>query len=1319
MPENATIPTTATDFEAALADTLLMHRPKLRKLWRAVQESQRAPETLQQTQQKLLGLLTESQALVQNKRQTVPVLQFPETLPVSARRDEIAETIIKNQVVILAGETGSGKTTQLPKICLSIGRGILGQIGHTQPRRIAASTVASRIAEELQVSLGTSVGFQVRFTDQTQPNSHIKLMTDGILLAEIQNDPLLLRYDTLIIDEAHERSLNIDFLLGYIKQLLPKRPDLKVVVTSATIDLERFSRHFNDAPILEVSGRTYPVDILYRPWTGELEDQSQAIIEAVHEILALPHQAHGDILVFLAGEREIRETALALRKAEIPHLEVLPLYARLSLAEQSRVFQSHRGRRIVLATNVAETSITVPGIGFVIDPGYARISRYSVRTKVQRLPIEPISQASANQRAGRCGRVSNGVCIRLYAEEDFLQRPAFTDAEILRTNLASVVLQMLYLNIGDIRRFPFLEAPDKKYISDGYRLLEELQAVNSKGHLTQMGRQLAALPLDPRLARMVLEAQRQGALRETLIIVAALTIQDPRERPADKQQAADEKHRRFWDENSDFLAFLNLWHYAEQQRQDLSQNQWRKQSAREFLSYLRLREWRELHHQIRLACKPLGFKENQEPASYPALHKALLAGLLGNVGLKSEEQSDLQYVGARNRKFAIFPGSSQFKKRPRWLMAAELLETSKLFAHVVAKIEPEWVLELAQHLIKHHYYEPHYNSKSGQVLAYDRVTLFGLILADKKIVNYGQLNAPEAHEVFIRAALVEGAYGQHPARQNKESARQSKDKIADSEDFFLHNQRQIREVQELEAKSRRRDILVDDEVIYRFYAERVPDSIVNFAGFEHWRRQAEQQQADLLYIPRELLMQHGAADVTEAQFPKQLAVEGMALPLSYHFEPGHPDDGVSIGVPASILHSVPEHRLEWLVPGFLRDKCIALIKSLPKQWRKQFVPVPYYVDQIMPRLKPGNQPLLQALQHELERLLGKPLPKDIWDGVELDPFYRMNIQVLDECNRVLDRDRDLAVLRERYRGHVQSTLQSVGENIEKENITAWDFGTLETSCTLQRGPVRMRAFPALVAEKTGVALRLLDNPVDAQAASRRGIVALLAIQFGSTVKYLQKDLLKNKDMALSITSLGKRDEVVQDLLQGAVYQSCLQNVELPRTAEAFGAALARGKNSLVATANQYEQWLLQVLDLVVQIKKKMKSSANALLLMATFNDIQQQLDQLIYRGFMAETPWEWLEQYPRYLKAILVRLDKAPMDIGKDKNSTSILQKYWEKHAARLQKEGKPTYLQHAQWQQYRWLLEELRVSLFAQTLKTRVPVSEKRLDKLWQESLQ
>lgn len=1297
------LPNSPVEFEQQLDEVLLRDRPALRKMWFAVRKRQSKQEPCDQLLARLQKRLTKSQTIVAHKRQHVPSIEFPANLPVSERREEIAEVISRNQVVVLAGETGSGKTTQLPKICLELGRGINGLIGHTQPRRIAASTVASRIAEELKVELGTAVGYQVRFSDNSNEHSYIKLMTDGILLAEIQNDPLLERYDTLIIDEAHERSLNIDFLLGYIKQILPKRPDLKVIITSATIDLKRFSEHFNNAPIVEVSGRTYPVEVLYRPWQGEAEDQNQAILEAIEEILTLPRQPSGDILVFLSGERDIREAANAIRKADLPHIEVLPLYARLSLAEQNRVFQQHRGRRIVLATNVAETSITVPGIGYVIDPGYARISRYSVRTKVQRLPIEPIAQASANQRAGRCGRVSNGVCVRLYSEEDYLSRPQFTDAEILRTNLASVVLQMLHLGIGDIRRFPFVDRPDRKMITDGYKLLEELQAVNDKGQLTKLGRDIAALPLDPRIARMLIEANRQDAVKEVAVIAAALSIQDPRERPAEKQQAADEKHRRFWHDNSDFLAYLSLWDHVELQRQELSQNQWRKQSSKEFLSFMRLREWRDLHHQIRVACKQIGLQENKQPAADTAIHKSLLSGLLSHIGMKSDEQGETVYLGARNRRFHIFPGSSQFKKRPKWIAAAEMLETSKLYGHTIARIEPEWALELGTHLLKHHYYQPHYNFKSGQVIGYDRITLFGLVLAEKKQVNYNQIDAAVAREVFIRGALVEGGYSKNPRAKGE---------------FYKHNLQQLEAVQTLEAKSRRRDILVDDEVLYRFYDELIPPHVNNLAGFEHWRKQAEKEMPGLLNIPRSLLMQHQAADITEAQFPDVLMMDGMELPLFYHFEPGHADDGVSVGVPATILHTVPEHRLDWLVPGLLRDKCIALVKGLPKQWRKQLVPVPHFVDQALTRMKPSNTALTEVLQHELSRLLGKPLPNDIWDGIELDAFYRTNIQVLDDRQKVIDRDRSLPHLREKYRAHVQSTLQSAGESLERERITDWDFGELPKVQTLKKSGIQVKAFPALVTEQDGLALRMLDNPMDAAAENRRGVVHLLATRMAPTIKYLHKDLLRNKDMALTMVDLGKREDVVRDIINGATEFACLYGQPTPMDEAAFEQALARGKTEVVRVAQQYEKLLLDTLTRIVQIKKKMKTSKNALALAYASSDIKAQLDTLIYRGFIAQTPKEWLEQYPRYLDAVDVRLDKVALNVQKDKLAIAAVDRHWQRHTARLQKEGENGYANNPLWQQYRWMIEELRVSLFAQTLKTKVPVSDKRLDKVWADSL-
>ncbi len=1304
MTHEFKIPSQLGDLEVMLEQAMLLDVRKLKKQWHKIQGCIKKDQPASELEAQFQRLFIRSSEQVLARKGSVPEVVYTEGLPISLRHSEIAESIEGNQVIILAGETGSGKTTQLPKICLALGRGVRGQIGHTQPRRIAASAVASRIAEELKTSVGESVGFQVRFTANTSATSHIKLMTDGILLAEIQRDPLLFNYDTIIIDEAHERSLNIDFLLGYLKQILSKRPDLKLIITSATIDLDKFSKHFNDAPIIEVSGRTFPVDILYRPWAGDTDEQSQAVVQAVEEILAIPNQQNGDILVFMSGERDIRETAQAIRKANFPQLDVLPLYARLSLADQKRVFQNHKGRRIVLATNVAETSITVPRIGFVIDPGYARVSRYSVRTKVQRLPIEAISQASANQRAGRCGRVSHGVCIRLYEEEDFNTRPEFTDAEIVRTNLASVVLKMIHLGIGDIRKFPFVDAPDPRFISDGYKLLEELQAVDAKGGLTKLGRQIAGIPLDPKLARMVLAATQEGCLKEVLVITSALSIQDPRERPSEKRQAADEKHRRFWDESSDFVAYLNLWTYAEGQRQDLSQNQWSKLCKKEFLSFLRMREWRELHHQVKTACKKIGLKENTEAAGVQSVHKALLSGLLGNIGLKSDEDGEQFYLGARNRKFTIFPGSSQFKKRPKWIMTAELLETSKLFAHGVAKIEADWVLELAKHIVKHHYYQPHYNVKSGQVVGFDRVTLFGLVLVEKKLVNYSDIDAVVAREVFIRSALAEGGYGKSRLRKKGR--------------FFASNAKSIEDVNKLEAKSRRRDIMVDDEVLYQFYDERIPAGIVNLSGFEHWRKSAEAEQPNTLIIPSATLMHHDAGNITEAQFPDSLNIDGMVLPLSYHFEPHHADDGVSVGVPAGILHTIPEYRLDWLVPGLLRDKCIALVKSLPKQWRKQFVPVPHYVDQVLSRMSPSNKPLVEVLQQELQRVIGKQIPEDLWCDITVEPFYLMNIQILDERQKVIDRDRSLTVLRDRYRDHVQATLQSAGEELERTAITDWSFRDLPETCVLKRNGVDMRAFPALVVEKDGVALRMLDNPIKAHVLSQSGVVELLSLKFSSSVKYLQKSLLKNKDIGLSIVSIGARGEVVKSLIAAAIFDVCIGEAPIPRSEQDFEAAAERGKSKLVECANDYEKVLLSILVSVVKIRKCMKESRNGLMLTMTFGDIQSQLNTLIYPDFLFLTPMVWLQQYPRYLKAILVRLEKAPLDIQKDKKVTHSVGQYWSQHSNRLEKEGLHSYQMNPSWQSYRWMIEELRVSLFAQTLKTKVPVSEVRLNKCWADIL-
>ncbi|HEY8570805.1 ATP-dependent RNA helicase HrpA [Microbulbifer sp.] len=1241
--------------------------------------------------------VAKSVALAEARRQKLPKVEWPEGLPVVARREEIAELIAANQVVVVAGETGSGKTTQLPKICLELGRGIFGQIGHTQPRRIAARTVANRIAEELGQPLGNSVGYQVRFTDQSTEHTHVKLMTDGILLAEIQRDPLLNNYDTLIIDEAHERSLNIDFLLGYLKTLLPKRPDLKVIITSATIDLEKFSRHFDDAPIIEVSGRTYPVDIHYRPSADSDADLNEQVIAAVEELLqeekSSPRRG-GDILVFMSGEREIRECAKALRDAQLQHIDVLPLYARLSLAEQSRVFAPHKGRRIVLATNVAETSITVPGIRYVIDPGTARISRYSYRSKIQRLPVEPISQASANQRAGRCGRVSAGVCIRLYEESDYLQRPEFTDAEILRTNLAAVILQMLQLRIGDIRDFPFVDPPDQRLINDGYSLLQELQAVDGEGHVTQLGRALSRLPLDPRLARMLVESGATGSLRELLIIVSALAVQDPRERPAEKRQAADEKHKQWEHEHSDFLTLVNLWDGYEAQRQELSASQLRKWCQKNYLSWLRLREWRDIHHQLRLAIRDLDLKMNREPADYASVHKAILPGLLGNIGVKDENK---EFLGCRNRRFHIFPGSGQFKKPPHWAVAAQLLETSRLYAHTVAKIEPEWVLGCSEHLVKRNYFEPHYNPRSGAVMAFEKVTLYGLVLVDKQRIHYGKLDPATAREVFIREALVEQRY-------------RGKGK------FFQHYKDLLAELEDLEAKSRRRDIVVDDEVVFRFFDERLPADIVNLAGFDKWRKQAEQKDPQLLFIPRELMMQQDAGHVGEAQFPDSLTSGGIEYPLSYHFEPGSVDDGVSILVPVGALHQVPAARLQWVVPGILRDKCIALVKGLPKQYRKHFVPVPAAVDKALPRLQAGNTPLWQALGHELKRQTALDLPEDAWKSAEqgLEDFYRFNIQVLDEKGKLLDQARDLETLQLRYRDRVQQEIASAGDDFERTGITSWDFGDLPETHQLDQGGLKVRAYPALIAGKESVDLRLLDNPEEARRLTRAGICRLAILHLPEPVKYLRKELLKGKELGLSAADLGRREEVADDILMAAVHECFWADEHWPRSEADFLAALEK-RDQLVATAQEIGELLVKALAQLVPLRKQIKQQKNLAVALAVA-DINRQLGGLFYRGFLFHTPLEWLRQYGRYLKGIELRLEKAALDANRDRRLTAEYQEAEEPYQAEASKNEPLLLAGDPALVRYRWMLEEFRISLFAQTLKTLMPVSIKRLRNLWAE---
>jgi ATP-dependent helicase HrpA len=1310
-----------SSYKQSIVNVMGRDRHNLIRRLGEIEKLARAEKPYDQALEKWQGQLARSQADVQRRQQLVPLdIEFP-NLPVCEKREEIAQIIANNQVVVLAGETGSGKTTQIPKICLTIGRGVSGLIGHTQPRRIAANTVANRIAEELKTTLGEKVGYQVRFSDQSNENTLIKVMTDGILLAEIQHDPYLNKYDTLIIDEAHERSLNIDFLLGYLKQLLPKRPDLKLIITSATIDLERFSQHFNNAPIIEVSGRTYPVEVWYRPlYEFEASDESEnepdqyaAIVDAVHEIELHEKTGSGarggDILIFLSGEREIREAAEALRKAQFAHMEVIPFYARLSLAEQQKVFAPHTGRRIVLATNVAETSITVPGIRYVIDPGFARISRYSYRTKVQRLPIEPVSQASANQRKGRCGRVAEGICIRLYSEEDFNSRPAFTDAEILRTNLAAVILQMLQLRMGDIHKFPFIDAPDHRLISDGFKLLEELHAVNAKNQLTPVGQQLSKLPLDPRLARMLLSAQEQSCVRELLIISSALSVQDPRERPAEKQQAADQSHRRFWAEHTDFAGFVNLWDYFETQRQELTQNQLRKLCKKEFLSYLRLREWRDVHHQLCVAVKDLGIRVNSESANYESVHKALLTGLLGNLGFNHEER---EYLGARNRKFAIFPGSSLAKKTPKWIMAAELIETSKLFAHTVAKIEPEWVIAAAEHLVKRQHFEPHYDSRSGQVMVFEKITLYGLTIVEKKSVSFSHIDPMQCREVFIRAALVEGQYDQHPKRKSLQN------KNPDT-DFFAHQQQLLKELEDLESKARRRDIVVDEQVIFDFYNERIPESVVNLAGFDAWRKKAEQQNPKLLFLTREILMRHGAGDITQAQFPNELEWRGMVFPLSYHFEPNHAFDGVSIHVPMSVLHQVPEQRLEWLVPGMLREKCIGLIKSLPKTVRKHFVPVPDVVDKILATLSPDNKPLTEALGLQLKRLTGVDVSKEAWLETSVDDYYRFNIHVVDDKGKVIASGRELAPLRDKYRERVQQNIQSAATNIERDGIVGWDFSELPQAIQLPRGGISIRAYPALVDKQSSVALQVLDNPLHALDITQRGLARLVSLSLAQTVKYLQKELLRGQEVALTLAGIGNREQVADDLIMASIKQLAVPDQKnLPRTQIAFDERVNLIKEKLIAHAQDLANHLVSSLKLLVDVKKQLKQQKNMLVLAFTISDINQQLSQLFYPGLVYKTPALWLQQYPKYMRGIQQRLEKAALNPQKDKLQLAEIAPHWQRLVDYLAKEGDYRLTQNAALMDYRWWIEELRISLFAQTLKTQVPVSDKRMDKQWEQAM-
>ncbi|MGV9274569.1 ATP-dependent RNA helicase HrpA [Streptomyces griseosporeus] len=1244
------------------------------------------------------------------RRGRVPAVSYPEQLPVSQRKDAIAEAIRDHQVVIVAGETGSGKTTQIPKICLELGRGVRGMIGHTQPRRIAARTVAERVAEELRTPLGEAVGWKVRFTDQVDPEAtFIKLMTDGILLAEIQTDRELRAYDTIIIDEAHERSLNIDFLLGYLAQLLPKRPDLKVVITSATIDPERFSRHFGDAPIIEVSGRTYPVEVRYRPLLEEDgddadRDQITAICDAVEELQA---EGPGDILVFLSGEREIRDTADALNKKQYRFTEVLPLYARLSHAEQHRVFQPHTGRRIVLATNVAETSLTVPGIKYVIDPGFARISRYSHRTKVQRLPIEPVSQASANQRKGRCGRTSDGICIRLYSEEDFLARPEFTDAEILRTNLASVILQMTAAGLGDIEKFPFIDPPDHRNIRDGVQLLQELGALDPaqkdpRKRLTDTGRKLAQLPVDPRLARMVLEADRNGCVREVMVIAAALSIQDPRERPAEKQTQADQQHARFKDETSDFLAYLNLWRYVREQQKERGSSSFRRMCKQEYLNFLRIREWQDIYTQLRTVAKQMGIHLNEDDAPADRVHVSLLAGLLSHIGMKDVKDGNKnEYLGARNAKFAIFPGSALFRKQPKFVMSAELVETSRLWARVNAKIEPEWVEPLAQHLVKRTYSEPHWEKDQAAVMAYEKVTLYGVPIVAQRKVNYGRIDPEVSRELFIRNALVEGDWRTHHK-------------------FFADNRRLLSEVEELEHRARRRDIVVDDETLFDFYDQRVPEHVVSGAHFDSWWKRKRQEQPEFLDFEREMLIRESAEAVTKADYPDSWRQGQLKFRVTYQFEPGADADGVTVHVPLQVLNQVTDEGFDWQIPGLREELVTELIRSLPKPIRRNYVPAPNFAKRFLDAAAPLREPLTTAMARELKRMVGVPFEAEDFDWAKVPDHLKITFRIVDERRRKLAEDKDLEALKLRLKPKARKALSQAaaatasregGESLERRGLTDWTIGTLTRVFETRRAGQPVKAYPALVDDGDTVSVRLFDTEAEQAEAMWKGTRRLILRNIPvNPAKFASEKLTNAQKLALSANPHGSIQALFDDCAMAAADKLIGDFGGPAWDEESYRKLYDKVRAEIVDTTVRTVGAVQQVLAAWQACERRLKAVRSPALL-PNLTDVRQQLDGLVKPGFVTEAGIGRLPHLMRYLVAADRRLQQMPTGVQRDTTRMEKVREMQDEYAWLLEQlpPGRPVPQQVLD---IRWMIEELRVSYFAHALGTAYPVSDKRIVK-------
>ncbi len=1276
-----------------------------------------------------------SPEIVEQRRRNLPRPEFPPDLPVSGRREEIARAIAANQVVIVCGETGSGKTTQLPKICLELGRGVEGLIGHTQPRRIAARTTASRIAQELHAELGGVVGYKIRFNDHVSPQTYVKLMTDGILLAETQGDRELRQYDTLIIDEAHERSLNIDFLLGYLRKLMPKRPELKIIITSATIDADRFAKHFADAsgkaaPVIEVSGRLYPVEVRYQPVETDSDrrarggnasaredegDLEQAIVDAVDDLARV---GQGDVLVFLPGEREIREAAEALRKHHPPHTEILPLFARLSAAEQERVFKPHGARRIVLATNVAETSLTVPGIRYVVDTGLARVKRYSYRNKVEQLRVEGVSQAAARQRAGRCGRVASGVCIRLYAEEDFNKRAEFTDPEVLRSSLASVILRMLSLGLGEPEDFPFIDPPSPKAITDGYALLAELGAVDDDRILTDIGRQLARLPLDPRIARMVLAAKEEGSLAEVLVIASALAVQDPRDRPMERAAAADAAHKKFADEKSDFLSYLRIWKFHGELIAHKKSNKKLHEACREvFLSPTRLREWRDVHSQIKEFVSELGWKVselNPDPHKiYGHIHKALLAGLLGNIGMKTEEGN---YLGARAIKFWVHPGSGVGKKAGRWIMSGEITETTRLYARSVATLEPEWLESIGAHLVRKSRGEPHWEKRPAHVAAFERATLYGLPIYTNRRVHYGPYDPAESRRIFIRSALVEGEWDTKAP-------------------FFLHNQNLRRDIERLEHKSRRPDVLVDDELIYAFYDSLVPAEICTGQGFDAWRREEEAKNSKFLFLKREDLMRHEAAGITTEQFPHALEMAGRSFALDYHHEPGSARDGVTLTVPLVALNQVNPALCDWLVPGLRREKAMGLAKSLPQRTRHRLGQLPEFADAFLKAPPELNVNMSEAIVRWARRELTLDVPRDGFQTERLPAHLSMNFRVVDEHGRQLGMGRNLAQLRaelgeaagEKFAAAVGKAVGGLeeatvpgaegGKNGAKatgksgNTVTEWTFGELAEVMEIRHGSQTLIGFPAIVDEGAGVRLDVFDAEDKARATHRAGLRRLFMLQLKEQAKFIEKSLPNFTSLALQFASFGDSNELRAQMLEASFDRACMQP-PLPRNAAEFTKRRDEGRSRVNLIAQEIARLVGAILAEHQVLQKKLRDAQRAF--PAAVKDIQEQLARILPKRFIADTPYERLQNLPRYLKAATLRMDKLRVDAARDARGMAELQSpqtLYLRALANARKAGATD----EKLEQFGWLLEELRVQLFAQELRTPVPVSAKRLQKMWE----